>query len=370
MRIESIAIYRVKMPLVYPFRTAFADVHEIESMFVKMTSGDFAGWGEASPWSSPTYSAEWAAGAYILIRDWLAPRLLGKDIASGEELQQKLSEFKGNYFAKACLDLSWWDLQAKLKGEPLWKALGGLSDAAWVGADFGVMETIEALLETMNDAVRAGFRRIKLKFRPGWDLDMLRAVRHAFPAVTIHVDCNCAYRLRDLEILQALDDYKLAMIEQPLAHDDLVDHAKLQRKIKTPICLDESLTSPEKASKAIEMGACRWINIKPGRVGGITPALEILRIAEDAGIPCWIGGMLESAVGASHCLALATLPNIKYPSDVFPSHRFFKKDLGHPELELSGPSQIKAFDGHGVGCAPDEDQLSSLTLESCVLVRS
>ena len=188
--------------------------------------------------------------------------------------------------------------------------------------------------------------------------------------MAIHVDCNSCYRLQDWQLFKALDEYELAMIEQPLAHDDLFDHAKLQRKIETPICLDESITSPEKALHAIEIGACRWINIKPGRLGGITPARKVLQIAGDAGIPCWIGGMLESAVGACHCVALATLPNIKYPSDIFPSRRFFKKDLASPEIELSGPSQIRAFEGHGVGCTPDQGQLSALTLESCRLAKS
>jgi len=365
MRIDSIAIYRVAMPLVYPFRTAFGDTAVIESVLVKMRSGDEVGWGETAPWGSPTYSPEWAAGVYIVLRDWLAPQLCGQDIETGERLQARLAPFKGNPFAKAALDLAWWDLQAKLKGKPLWKLIGGISDIAEVGADFGAMETIEALLKTIEGAVESGFKRVKLKFRPGWDLDMVKAVRHAFPTAVFHVDCNSGYRLSDHRIFEALDAYHLAMIEQPLAHDDLLDHAKLQRKIKTPICLDESITSPEKARKAIEMGACRWINVKLGRTGGISPALEIVRLAEMAEIPCWVGGMLESAVGAAHCQALATLPNMKYPSDVFPSSRFYKKDLAEPELVLSGPSQIKAFPGPGIGCAPEPGRLTAQTIESC-----
>lgn len=365
MKIESIEIFRVAMPLVYPFRTAFGDTHVVESILVKMSSGATSGWGESAPWAAPLYSGEWAAGAYILVRDWLAPKLLGQEIKSGEELQTILSPFKGNQFAKASLDLAWWDLHARRQKTPLWKLLGGKTDIVEVGADFGVMENFAVLLEAIEGAVRTGFKRVKLKFRPGWDLSMVRAVRAAFPKLVIHVDCNSGYRFKDLEIFQRLDELNLAMIEQPLEHDDLLDHARLQQKIKTPICLDESITSPEKATQAIEIGACRWINIKPGRVGGITPALQILRSAEERRVPCWIGGMLESSIGASHCIALATLPNIHYPSDIFPTNRFYKRDLGHPEIQLSGPSQIRAFNGEGIACGPEEDQLRALSLESC-----
>lgn len=367
MKIETIEIYRVSMPLVYPFRTAFGDAEVIDSVLVKMQSGGLAGWGEAAPWGSPLYSAEWAAGVYLLVRDWLAPQLLGKEIESGEQLQERLRPFKGNPFAKASLDLAWWDLHAQQQNVPLWKLLGGLSDTAEVGADFGVMETLDALLEEIRKAVAAGYKRVKLKFRPGWELDMVRAVRSAFPKTVFHVDCNSGYRLEDTALFEALDDFDLAMIEQPLGHDDLLDHAKLQQRIRTPICLDESITSPKKAEQAIEIGACRWINIKPGRVGGITPAVEILRIAERAGIPCWIGGMLESAIGAAHCLALATLSNIHYPSDLFPTSRFYTRDLADRDIVLSGPSQITAFEGPGIGCVPDAGRLRAMTVESCRL---
>jgi O-succinylbenzoate synthase len=351
------------MPLLYPWRTAYGEDYVIESVLVKMSSGDLAGWGEASPLAAPNYSAEWAAGVYILVRDWLAPRLLNDEIESGDQLQESLTGFKGNYFAKASLDTAWWDLQAKRAGKPLWKVLGGSSSTVEVGADFGVMDSIDDLLKAVEGAVESGFKRVKLKFRPGWDLDMVRSVRGAFPHLTFHIDCNSGYRLKDRKVFEALDEFGLAMIEQPLAHDDLMDHAKLQRMIQTPICLDESLTSPEKAAKAIEIGAARYFNIKPGRLGGITRATRIIQDAERAGIPCWIGSMLESGVGASHCLALATLSNIKYPSDIFPSRRYFKKDLAYPEHELSGPSQMTASTDMGIGCAPDDELLARQTLE-------
>lgn len=367
MHIDRIDLFRVSMPLVYPFRTAYGDEDTIESILVRMTSGDLVGWGETTPWSWPGYCNEWAASAFILLRDWLAPRLLGQEIVTGAQLQAKLSFCKDNPFAKAGLDTAWWDLHARQVGQPLWQLIGGSGPVATVGADFGVMETIDALLTEIERAVDAGFQRVKLKYRPGWDLDMVARVRDRFPDTPFHIDCNSAYRLDAIDMFRALDDYALVMIEQPLAHDDLWDHAHLQAKLRTPICLDESINSPERARKALEMKACRWINIKPGRVGGITPALAIHEICKRANIPCWIGGMLESAVGQSFNVALSTLPMVYYACDVFPSERFYAADLGVPGIALSGPSQVMAFEGPGIGCTPHPERLEQLTIEAAVV---
>jgi len=363
MRIDSIDIYRVDMPLIYPFRTAFGDDDSIESMLVRFKSGDCYGWGESAPWKLPAYSPECSKAQYIISRDFVAPLLLGRDISSESELQALLSGLKGNYFAKAAFDLAWWDLHAKLLGKPLWKVIGGKNPVVDVGADFGIMEDIGLLIETIQAAVHQGFKRVKLKYRPGWELEMVEAVRKAFPDTVFHIDCNSAYTLNDIDMFKQLDKYNLAMIEQPLAHDDLIDHAVLQAHIKTPVCLDESITSPDKARKALQIKACRWINIKPGRVGGITHALIINSLCEKAHVPCWIGGMLESAVGASHCLALATLPNMQYPSDIFPSDRFYHDDLAAPAMKLSAPSQFTAGNEPGVGVEPVPEYLEKLTLE-------
>jgi O-succinylbenzoate synthase len=367
MKIDSIEIYRVKMPLIYPFRTAFGNDDTIESILVKMTSGGHFGWGESTPWQSPGYSSECAATAMIILRDFLAPLLLRQDIQSGEELQQRLSCVKGNNFAKAALDLAWWDLQAKMNNRPLYQILGGKRNTVDVGADFGIMESIDLLLQTIDTAVKAGFKRVKLKYRPGWELDMIRAVRKAFPNMIFHVDCNSVYTLENTEMLKRLDEFDLAMIEQPLMNDDLIDHATLQRQIKTPICLDESITSPAKARKAIEIKACGWVNIKPGRVGGLTNAIKIHDLCQSAGIPCWVGGMLESSVGAHHCLALATLPNFKYPNDIFPTDRFYKQDLSDPPVILSGPSQATAPEKPGCGTEPNEKRVKDQSLDKVVL---
>ena len=281
-----------------------------------------------------------------------------------------LSCFKRNYFANGAIDMAWWDLYAKTRGEPLWQVLGGRRDVIDVGADFGVMEAIDDLLAKIDEAVKAGYKRTKLKYAPGWDLDMVAAVRKAFPDQVFHIDCNSGYTLDDLAMFKKLDRYNLAMIEQPLTHDDLIDHATLAKQIETPICLDESITSPAKARKAIEIGACLWINIKPVRVGGLTPALKIHDLCEQAGIPCWAGGMVESGLGALHCAAMATLPNIKYPSDVFPGSRFFKKDLVTPGLTLTGPSQMTLPTVPGVGAEPDPEQLERLVVDRATLKHS
>ena len=362
MRIDRIDLFHVAMPLIYPWRTAYGDDYVIESVLVRMTSGDFVGWGETSPLAAPTYSPEWAAGVFHVTKTWLAPRLIGLDIASGAQLQERLALVKGNPFAKAGLDLAWWDLHAKILGQPLYRVLGGQSGVVRVGADFGVRDSIDDLLREVRGAVEAGYLRIKLKFRPGWDLPMLEAVRGAFPAAVFHIDCNSGYRLEDASLFQQIDQYHLAMIEQPLAHDDLIDHAKLQQQVRTPICLDESITSLSKAQKAVTLGSCRFVNIKPGRVGGLTAALAIHDLCRRTGMPCWVGGMLESAVGAAHCIALATLPAFTYPADIFPSANYYREDLGEPAIALSGPSQVTAQDRPGIGVEPHAERLQRQTV--------
>jgi len=367
MKIDRIDIHHVAMPLIYPFRTAFGDTTSIESVLVRMRSDELVGWGEASPWGSPAFSPEWAAGAFALVRDHLGPLVIGRDVRSGEELQRLLRPVKGNPFAKASLDLAWWDLRAQELGQPLWRVIGGTGDTVEVGADLGVMDSLEELLEKIACAQTCGFKRTKLKYRPGWEVNMVSAVREAFPEMAMHVDCNSAYSLDDVDMFRELDRYNLAMIEQPLAHDDLLDHAQLSKQIETPICLDESIISVSKARQAIAIRACEWVNIKVGRVGGLTNALAIHDVCQEAGMPCWVGGMLESAVGQSHSLALATLPNIRYPSDIFPTNRFYEEDLAEPRMELSGPSRVEASARPGIGCRPNSERLKRSLIASAVI---
>jgi O-succinylbenzoate synthase len=291
--------------------------------------------------------------------------LIGQDIHSGKELQEKLTWVKGNFFAKAGFDLAWWDLYAKLQNKPLWQIIGGKSPEVEAGTAFGILDSIDTLLEKIDAAVNAGFKRIKLKYSREWGLEIIRIVRSHFPKETFHIDCNSSFSLDDLQMFKDLDRFELAMIEQPLACDDLLDHAKLQSQIETPICLDESITSPDKARKAIQIGACRWINIKLGRCGGITNALEICRIASEAGIPCWVGAMLESALGQSHSLSFATLENIKYPSSISPSDKYYRKDLCMPPMMPMSIGKFKVSNDPGVGVVPDPEMLASWTKEKC-----
>ena len=347
MKIDRIELFHVEMPLIYPWKTAYGEDASIHSILCRMTSGSVDGWGESTPFAAPCYSPEWAGGMFAVVRDWLAPAILGRDIATPEQLQQQLAIYKGNPFAKAVLDTAWWSLSSRISGIPLHTALGATRSQTPVGADFGVMDSLDDLLECVGQAVDDGFPRIKLKFRPGWDLPMLRAVREQHPSNTIHIDCNSGYRLSDLPLFQDVDKFNLAMIEQPLQHDDLLDHAELQSRIETAVCLDESITHPRQAEQAVERGSCRYINIKPERVGGLTNAVAIHNICREAGIPCWVGGMLESATGAALCVALAMLDNFSYPGDIFPSDRFYHEDLSDPPLTLQrsaeGVPSISAF---------------------------
>jgi O-succinylbenzoate synthase len=333
-----------------------------------MTSGSVEAWGESSPLAAPCYSPEWAGGVFSLVRDWMAPAILGRDFQSGDQLQAALSIYKGNPFAKAVLDSAYWSLAAKLANRPLHELLGATRYEVTVGADFGVMDSVSELLPLIGQAIQDRYPRIKLKFRPGWDIEMLRAVRGKFRTHTFHIDCNSGYSLNDLAIFQRVDEFQLAMIEQPLHHDDLVDHAKLQSAIRTPVCLDESIVSPRHAQMAVQLASCRYVNVKPARVGGLTNAVKVHDLCRKAGVPGWVGGMLESATGAAQCAALAMLDNFSYPADIFPSARFYHEDLSDPPLILhrspDGVPMIRAFEHLP---EPVPGRLAKLTVQQAVL---
>lgn len=363
MRIEAVDVYHVAMPLRVRWRTAASEETAIHSVIVRLKTEAGIGWAETAPHRAPLYSPEWAAGTFAVLRDWLAPAVLGARVTSGDRLQDLLRAFKGHQFAKAGLDVAWWDANARTLRQPVWRLIGGRADPVAVGADLGIEETLDALLAAVQRCVDAGFARVKLKARRGWALEMVHAVRAAFPRLRIHIDCNSGFTLDDLEMFRGLDRYDLAMIEQPLAHDDLLDHAELQKRLDTPLCLDESITGVSRARHAIALGSCRWINIKVGRVGGMTPALEVQRVCRDAGVPNWMGSMLESALGQAPTLAMATLDNMHYPSDIFPSARFYEHDLASPPIELSGPSHITPSAESGFGVEPVPERLASMTIQ-------
>ena len=365
MRIDAIEIYRVRIPLAFVWKTSYADQYDTDTILVRMESGDHYAWGESCPPYIPAYSAEHTLATFHTLREHMAPRIIGQDLNSSQDLLDRLSFVKGNEFARAALDITWWILEAKRRGLPLHRVLGGTRDHVAVGADFGIQESLDTLMAKIQEAIDQGFPRIKLKFRPGWDLPMVDAVRSTFPDFTFHVDCNAAYTPADTELFRKLDRYRLAMIEQPLADDgmSLVNHAELQKQIATPICLDESVQSVAHTRAAIRLGSCQVVNIKMARVGGLTASREIQALCAEHGIPCWVGGMLESAIGGAICAELATLPNFTYAGDIFPSSYFYKNDIGKPEIVLSGPGEVATSRVPGIAQEPAPDLLEQWTVE-------
>jgi O-succinylbenzoate synthase len=365
MRIDAIDVYWLKLPLAFVWRTSYADQSVTDTILVRMESDGHHAWGESCPPYIPGYSAEHTLATFHTLREHMAPRIIGQSFETSRDLLDRLAFIKGNQFARAALDIPWWVLDARRRGLPLHRALGGTAARVAVGADFGVQDSLDLLMQKISGAIDAGFPRIKLKFRPGWDLFMVEAVRSTFPRFTFHIDCNAAYGPADTDLFRSLDRFGLAMIEQPLADDgmSLVNHADLQRRIETPVCLDESAQSLAHVQAAIRLGSCRVVNVKMARVGGLTESRDIQALCAQHGIPCWVGGMLESAVGGAICAELATLPNFTYPGDIFPSSYFYNNDLGKPEIVLSGRGEVATSTVPGIAQEPDPELLDRWTAE-------
>jgi O-succinylbenzoate synthase len=371
MHIDAIEVFHVALPLRQPLAPPWEQQKSLESVLVRMRSGGVVGWGEASPGSAPLAAAEWAGGVFLCVKDWLAPRLVGTSIDSGQDLQQRLAPVRGNWFAKAALDTAWWDLHARLQGKPLGGLLAPARDAIDVGASFDRMESIDHLLDAMGRALEAGFARIELKFRPGWDIPMINAVRHEFSVARVHIDVEGSMRLDHMEMLCRLDDFHLEMIEQPLPADDLVGHAMVQETIRTPICLDESVTTVAQADMALELKSCRYLNLKPGRVGGLTPAIAIHDACQEASVGCWVGLTPQSAIGTRIALALAARANFVYPADWFPSDQLLEADLAAPPPLVRDPAngiiRMPLWEEPGIGVEPDIRQLDAFSLARAAL---
>ena len=359
MRIDRLDVHYVVMPLIYPWRTAYGEDADIHSVLVQLSSGEHTAWAESTPFFAPHYLSESAGSVFYHVTEVFGPHVVGREYDTAAEINQRLGPFKGNSFAKAALEVGWWTLESRITGTPLHRLLGGATRDVVAGADFGIQDSIEMLLGNVSQAVAAGFPRIKLKVARGWDLEMLRVVTSTFPDMTFHIDCNAGYTLDDLPFFRAIDDLGLAFIEQPLHHADILDHAELAGRIGTPICLDETIVDPRTAEQAIRIGACHYLNIKPARVGGLQSALAIHDLAREAGIPVWIGGMLESSVGGAVCIELATLDNVTYPGDLFPSSRFYRRDLAAPPLEYAAPHIFRPF-GTDLP-VPDPEMLAACT---------
>ncbi len=362
MRIERVELRHIRLPLVHPFQTSFGVQAERDLIIVKAHADGLVGWGESASMAAPLYSYETTETCWHILRDFAVPWVLGQDIADAGELVARLAPIRGHNMAKMGLEAAFWDLLARREGVSLSRKLGGTRARIESGVSIGIQPTMEALLERIAAFVDKGYRRIKIKIKPGWDVDVVRRVRQAFPDVPLMADANSAFTLDDVGVFQRMDEFDLMMIEQPLGYDDIADHARLQAQIRTPLCLDESIHTPEHARWAIELGACRIINIKPGRVGGLYQARRIHDICQEHGLPVWCGGLLESGIGRAHNVALASLPNFRLPGDISASERYYRQDVVHPPFTVAADGTMAVPTGPGIGVEVDEERLEAVTV--------
>ncbi|HEX5431688.1 MAG TPA: o-succinylbenzoate synthase [Bryobacteraceae bacterium] len=358
MRIDRLILREIRMPLVHFFETSFGRTTERRILLVELVSGGVSGWGEITCGENPFYNEEWTDSAWLIVRDYLAPQVLHREFASAAEVADRFAHIRGHRMARGGVEASFWDLEARLHGVSLAKQIGGgaFSEIA-CGVSIGIQDSVPQLLRKIETELKAGYRRIKIKIRPGWDIDVIRQLRAEYPDIPLMADANSAYTLADRDRLKCLDEFHLMMIEQPLGHDEILDHAALQAQIGTPICLDECIRTAHHAEQAIRMGACRIINIKLGRVGGFREAKRIHDLAQSHGIPVWCGGMLESGIGRAHNVALSTLPNFVLPGDVSASKRYWDRDIVRPPIEVSPQGAIRVPTGPGFGYEIDSDFL-------------
>ncbi|HEX8844236.1 MAG TPA: o-succinylbenzoate synthase [Pyrinomonadaceae bacterium] len=363
MFIGSIELREIRLPLVHFFETSFGRTTERRIVLVRVRDQDGAeGWGECTVGEGPFYCEEWTESAWSTLKTYLAPMVLGREVESAAHIFSLMKAVRGNRMAKAALETACWDLEAKRAGVPLWKHLGGAQREIPCGVSIGIQDTPEALLEKIERELAAGYQRIKIKIKPGWDVNILEKVRARFPDIQLMGDANSAYQLRDAPLFRAMDEFNLMMIEQPLAYDDMLDHAELQRELRTPICLDESVRTPADADHALDLKACRIINVKLGRVGGHAEARQVECICRERNVPVWCGGMLESGIGRAHNIAMATLAGFTLPGDVSASSRYWEEDVIDPPVTVTPRGTIVAPDAPGIGFEIKEGRIDSLTV--------
>lgn len=366
--IDQIKLRQIEMPLVHFFQTSFGRTYSRKIILVEVIAQGLSGWGEVTAGENPFYNEEWTDSSWLILRDYVAPRVLGHEFASAAEVGARSAHIRGHLMARGGLEAACWDLEARQQNIPLWKAIGGgARQEIPCGVSIGIQDSVDQLLQKIDTEVSAGYRRIKIKIAPGWDVDVIREVRKRFPEILLMGDANSAYRLSDWPLLAALDEFNLMMIEQPLAHDEIIDHAELQAKLKTPICLDECIRSAHQAEQAIRLQAGRIINIKLGRVGGFAEAKRVHDVAQAHNIPVWCGGMLESGIGRAANIALSTLPNFVLPGDVSASRRYWKQDIIAPEVEVSAAGLITVPAGPGFGFAINHAYLDTITVRQEVI---
>ncbi|HWX56421.1 MAG TPA: o-succinylbenzoate synthase [Verrucomicrobiae bacterium] len=362
MKVEAITLREIRMPLVHFFETSFSRTTERRILLVTLHTNGPEGWGECVAGEHPFYNEESIDTAWYATERYLAPALLGKTVEKGSDVPPLLAQVRGHRMAKGALENAVWDAEAQEKQVPLWRLLGGVQSEIACGVSIGIQNTVEQLLEKIETELSAGYRRIKVKCKPGWDVQVFEKIRGRWPEIVLSCDANSAYTLDQIEHLRQFDRFNLLMIEQPLWHDDFYFHAQLQKQIKTSICLDEAIHNRRDAQAAIELGACRIINVKVGRVGGLTEAIAVHNAARRAGIPVWCGGMLEAGIGRAHNIALSTLPGFTLPGDVSASKRYWKEDIIEPEVEVSKQGQIQVPRTPGRGFAIKPDLIEKLTV--------
>jgi O-succinylbenzoate synthase len=368
MRINSIEFIEINLPLVHFFETSFGRTYERRIILVRVEDVDGGeGWGEITCGETPSYSDEWTDSAWVTAEKILAPMVVGKEFNAAADVWDSMKKVRGHRMSKAGIETACWDLEAKKLDVPLWRHLGGVRNEIECGVSIGIQDSVEQLIGKIQTELDAGYRRIKIKIAPHWDYDVIKQVREKFGDIRLMGDANSAYTLADVDLFKRMDDFDLMMFEQPLGYDDMLDHSKLQAQIKTPICLDESIKSPDDARKAIELKAGRIINVKLGRVGGHAQAKQVEEVCRTAEISIWCGGMLESGIGRAHNIAMSTLPGFTLPGDVSASKRYWHEDIIEPAVEVTASGTIIAPEKPGIGFAVKHDRIEKLSVRNKII---
>jgi len=370
IRIRSVELREIHLPLVHFFETSFGRTYNRKIILLTVHSDEGIGYGECTASEEPLYSSETTETAWHMLSDFIIPRLMDRDLLSASDAAEVLSPIRGNRMAKATIETALWDLEARRLGVPLSKHIGGVRTQIPCGVSIGIQNSIDELLEKVRREVSDGYRRVKIKIKPGWEIEPLRAIRAEFPELPLMADANSAFRLSDTALFRRLDELGLMMIEQPLAHDDMVDHAVLQKEMETPICLDESIHSADDARKAVELGSCRIINVKLGRVGGFTEALRINDYCARNRVPIWCGGMLESGVGRAHNIAMSTLSGFVLPGDVSASKRYYAEDTILPPVTVTPEGIIRVLEFPGIGYELNWERIGRATMRTRQFTRN
>jgi O-succinylbenzoate synthase len=362
MNVERAVLREIRMRLRQPFEISSGVTDERRILLLTLVGDGVEGWGECVAGESPAYAYETTETAWHVLNDFILPKLVGREADGPEDLLAPVSWIRGHRMAKAAVEMAGWDLEARRAGLSLSRLLGGERSRVPVGVSVGLQASDEALVEQVGRYVADGYARVKIKIKPGRDVEMLGTVRRRYPDLPIMADANSAYTLADADRLAALDELDLMMIEQPLGYDDFLHHARLQARLRTPICLDESIRSEGDLELALELGGCAIVNIKPGRVGGHGVSRRLHDVMRERGHPVWCGGMLESGVGRAHNLALASLPGFTLPGDISSSRRYWERDIVHPEFEVGPDGHMAVPTGIGIGVEVDEERVEALTV--------